>query len=110
VMRGVGFAPEIALSLMAKKLNFTLIWPEYLLPYVWGVTHMPFIVYLFTFIYTGLRLVTLMKWSSAGNSGATFPVVVFMRQFHHSASWFLRLHLKKLSSSWNFTDWLTFMS
>jgi hypothetical protein len=25
VMRGVGFAPEIALSLMAKKLNFTLI-------------------------------------------------------------------------------------
>jgi hypothetical protein len=28
--------------LMAKKLNFSLIWPEYLLPYVWGVSHMPF--------------------------------------------------------------------
>ena len=42
VMRGVGFAPDIAFSLMAKKLNFSLIWPEYLLPYVWGVSQMPF--------------------------------------------------------------------
>ncbi len=42
VMRGVGFAPDIAFSLMGKKLNFSLIWPEYLLPYVWGVSHMPF--------------------------------------------------------------------
>ena len=33
---------DIAFSLMAKKLNFSLIWPEYLLPYVWGVSHMPF--------------------------------------------------------------------
>ena len=41
VMRGVGFAPDIAFSLMAKKHNFSLILPEYLLPYVWGVTHMP---------------------------------------------------------------------
>ena len=41
VMRGVGFAPDIAFSLMAKKLNFSL-WPEYLLPYVCGVSCMPF--------------------------------------------------------------------
>ena len=40
VMRGVGYAPDIVFSLMAKKLNFCLIWPEYLLPYVWGVPHM----------------------------------------------------------------------
>jgi hypothetical protein len=39
---GVGFAPDIAFSLMAKNLNFSLIWPEYLLPYVWGVSYMPF--------------------------------------------------------------------
>ena len=42
VMGGVGFAPDIAFSLMAKKVNFNLSWPEYLLPYVWGVSHMPF--------------------------------------------------------------------
>jgi hypothetical protein len=42
VMRGVGFAPDIAFSLMAKKLNFNLIWSDYLLPYVWGVSHMLF--------------------------------------------------------------------
>uniref|UniRef100_A0A8C7KAB4 non-specific serine/threonine protein kinase n=1 Tax=Oncorhynchus kisutch TaxID=8019 RepID=A0A8C7KAB4_ONCKI len=42
VMKGVGFAPDIALSLMDKKLNFSLIGPEYLLLYVWGVSHMPF--------------------------------------------------------------------
>ena len=42
VMKGVGFAAVIAFSLMAKKLNFSLIWPEYLLTYVWGVSHMPF--------------------------------------------------------------------
>ena len=42
VMRGVGFVPDIAFSLMAKKINFSLIWPEYLLPNVWGVSHMPF--------------------------------------------------------------------
>ena len=36
-MRGVGFAPDITLSWLAKKLRFSLIWPEYLLPYVWGV-------------------------------------------------------------------------
>ena len=24
------------------KSHFSLIWPEYLLPYVWGVSHMPF--------------------------------------------------------------------
>ena len=42
VMRGVEFAPDIALSLMAKKLNYSLICPEYLLPYVWGVSHVPF--------------------------------------------------------------------
>ena len=41
VMRGVGFEPDIAFSLKAKKLNFSLIC-EYLLPYVWGVSHMPF--------------------------------------------------------------------
>jgi hypothetical protein len=41
VMRGVGFAPEIVFSLLAKKLHFSLIWPDYLLPYVWGVSHMP---------------------------------------------------------------------
>ena len=41
-MRGVGFAPDIAFSLMAKKLNFSLIWPENLFPYVWGVSYMPF--------------------------------------------------------------------
>ena len=39
VMRGVVFAPDIAFSLMAKKLNCSLIWTEYLLPYVWVVTH-----------------------------------------------------------------------
>jgi hypothetical protein len=33
VMRGVGFVPDIAFSLMAKKLHFSLIYPEYLLPY-----------------------------------------------------------------------------
>ena len=42
VMRGIGFAPDIAFSLMSKKLHFCLIWPEYLLQYVWGVSHMPF--------------------------------------------------------------------
>ena len=42
VMRGVGFTPDIVFNLMAKKLNFSLIWPEYLLLYVWGVSHMPF--------------------------------------------------------------------
>ena len=41
-MRGVGFAPDIAFSLMVKKLNFSLIWTEYFLPYVWGVSHRPF--------------------------------------------------------------------
>ena len=39
VMIGVGFAPDIAFSLMAKKLHFSLIWPEYLLPYVCGVSN-----------------------------------------------------------------------
>jgi hypothetical protein len=34
VMRGVGFAPDIAFSLMAIMLNFSLIKSEYLLPYV----------------------------------------------------------------------------
>jgi hypothetical protein len=34
VMWGVGFVPDIALSLMAKKLNFYLIWPVYLLSYL----------------------------------------------------------------------------
>ena len=29
VMRGVGFVPNIAFSLMVKKLHFSLIWPEY---------------------------------------------------------------------------------
>ena len=42
VMRGVGFAPDIAFPLMVKKLHFCLIWLEYLLPYVWGVSYMPF--------------------------------------------------------------------
>ena len=42
VMRGVGFAQDTAFSLMAKKLNVSLIWPEHLLPFVWGVSHMPF--------------------------------------------------------------------
>jgi hypothetical protein len=39
VIRGVGFAPDIAFSLMAKKLHFSLISPEYLLPDVWGVSY-----------------------------------------------------------------------
>ena len=42
VMRSIGFAPDIEFSLMAKELNFSLIRQEYLLPYVWGVSHMPF--------------------------------------------------------------------
>ena len=42
VMRDVGFVPDIAFSLVAKKLTFSLIWSEYLLPNVWGVSHMPF--------------------------------------------------------------------
>ena len=41
VMIGVAFAPDIAFSLMVKRLHFSLIWPEYLLSYVWGVTHKP---------------------------------------------------------------------
>jgi hypothetical protein len=40
-MRVVGFVPDIVFYLMAKKLNFSLIWPENLHPYVWGVSHMP---------------------------------------------------------------------
>ena len=39
---GVEFAPDIAFSLMDKKLKVSLIWPEYLLPHAWGVSHMPF--------------------------------------------------------------------
>ena len=42
VLRCVGFASDIVFSLMAKKLNFSLIWPEYLLPFVWRVSHLPF--------------------------------------------------------------------
>jgi uncharacterized protein YbdZ (MbtH family) len=42
VMRGVGFAPDITFSLMANKLHFSLIWQEYLLPYGWVISHMPF--------------------------------------------------------------------
>ena len=42
VMRGVGFAPDIAFSLVAKNIEFSLIWPKYPFPYVWGVSHMPF--------------------------------------------------------------------
>jgi hypothetical protein len=41
-MRGVGFTPDIAFFLMAKKLHFSLRVPEYLLPYVWGVYYVPF--------------------------------------------------------------------
>ena len=60
VMRGVGLAPDIEFSLMVKKLNFSLIWQEYLLPYVWGV-HMPFgechISYVFlTFLISPSRI------------------------------------------------------
>jgi hypothetical protein len=42
VMKDVGFAPDIAFSLMAKNLHFCLIRPDCLLPYVWGVSHVPF--------------------------------------------------------------------
>ena len=42
VIRGVVFVPDIAFSLTAKKLTFTILRPEYLLPYLWGVSHMPF--------------------------------------------------------------------
>ena len=38
VMRGLGFATDIVFSLLAKKQHFSLIWPEHLLPYVWGVS------------------------------------------------------------------------
>ena len=67
----VGFAPEIAFSLMAKKLHFSLIWREYLLPYVWGVFYMPFgkhQTFLLIFIWTLFRKAQLcgvygLKWS-----------------------------------------------
>ena len=36
VMRGVWFAPDIAFSLMVKKLNFSLIWPEYFFFHMFG--------------------------------------------------------------------------
>ena len=38
----VGFTPDTAFSLMAKKLNFSLIRPEHLPPYILGVSHVPF--------------------------------------------------------------------
>ena len=72
VMRGVGFAP---FSLMAKKLNFSLIWPEYLLPYVWGVSQIPFgehqtclLIFFWLFFWPLFRKAQLcggyvLKWS-----------------------------------------------
>ena len=53
VMKDVGFAPDIAFSLMAKKLHFCLIWPDCLLPYVRGVSHMPFGLFSYLIVTRG---------------------------------------------------------
>jgi hypothetical protein len=74
VMKGYGFAPDIAFFMMAKKLNFSLIWPENHLPFVWGVSHMPLAntkcVWLFlNFLWSRQR-----RWLwTAGKRGPSMP-------------------------------------
>ena len=60
VMRGAGFAPDTALS---KKLHLSLIWHDVLLPYVWGVSPMPFGEH-----QTCLSICFLKQWLFSGLS------------------------------------------